>query len=58
MREGAGYRDINWRFGIVAARTPAVMRTAGGYRDIHHRFGRMSQLPSRAASRSATSRFR
>lgn len=57
-RESAGYRDLNWRFGSVAARTPEVMRAAGGYRDIHHRFGRASRVPPRAASVSSASRWR
>ena len=39
-QSGGGYRDVNWRFGSVPARTPSVMRAAGGYRDIHWRFGR------------------
>ena len=38
VQSGGGYRDITWRFGSVAARTPEVMRASGGYRDIHYRF--------------------
>jgi hypothetical protein len=37
---GGGYRDVNYRFGNVPARTPEVMRAAGGYRDVHSRFSR------------------
>jgi hypothetical protein len=33
-----GYRDLNWRFGVVGARSPEVMRAAGGYRDVNYRF--------------------
>jgi len=57
-RASAGYRDINWRFGIVPARTPEVMRAAGGYRDINYRFGGTSRVPTQVASASATSRWR
>lgn len=58
-RAGAGYRDINWRFGDVAARSPQVMRAAGGYRDIAYRFGGVSRVPTHAASTSTTaSRWR
>jgi hypothetical protein len=57
-RASGGYRDINWRFGIVPARTPEVMRAAGGYRDIHVRFGGPARLPTHAASASTTSRWR
>lgn len=57
-RASAGYRDINWRFGVVPARTPEVMRAAGGYRDIHYRFGGASRLPMHAASASTPSRWR
>lgn len=57
-RTSGGYRDINWRFGVVAARTPEVRRAAGGYRDINYRFGDTSQLPMRAASASTSSRWR
>ena len=57
-RASGGYRDINWRFGIVPARTPEVMRAAGGYRDINYRFGGTSRPPMRAASASTTSRWR
>jgi len=57
-RASGGYRDLNWRFGIVPARTPEVMRAAGGYRDINYRFGGTSQLPMRAAATSTTSRWR
>jgi len=57
-RAGGGYRDINWRFGIVPARTPEVMRAAGGYRDINYRFGGTSRVPTQVASMSSTSRWR
>ena len=57
-RASAGYRDINWRFGIVPARTPEVMRAAGGYRDMNYRFGGESQLPTQTAAASTTSRWR
>jgi hypothetical protein len=57
-RASAGYRDINWRFGNVAARTPQVMRAAGGYRDIAYRFGGVSRVPTHAASASTASRWR
>lgn len=57
-RDSAGYRDINWRFGAVGARTPEVMRAAGGYRDIHYRFGQASHTSTQAASASTTSRWR
>jgi len=52
-RVSAGYRDINWRFGTVAARSPRVMLASGGYRDMYHRFGRAPQLPTHAALASA-----
>lgn len=42
-KSSAGYRDINWRFGAVAARSPEVMHAAGGYRDIYYRFGHAKQ---------------
>jgi hypothetical protein len=57
-RASAGYRDINGRFGVVPAHTPAVMRAAGGYRDLHYRFGGASRLPMHAASASTASRWR
>jgi len=57
-RASAGYRDINWRFGIVPARTPEVMRAARGYRDINYRFGGRLRVPTQVASASATSRWR
>ena len=57
-RASGGYRDINWRFGIVPARTPEVMRAAGGYRDINYRFGGTSRVPAQVASTSTTSRWR
>lgn len=57
-RASGGYRDINWRFGIVPARTPEVMRAAGGYRDINYRFGGTSRVPTQVASTSTTSRWR
>jgi hypothetical protein len=57
-RASGGYRDINWRFGIVPARTPEVMRAAGGYRDMYYRFGGASQLPMQSASAATTSRWR
>ena len=37
-QSSGGYRDINSRFGEVAARSPQLMTASGGYRDIHHRF--------------------
>ena len=52
-----GYRDINWRFGVVAARSPEVMRAAGGYRDIYYRFGHAKPRVAQAAA-STTSRWR
>jgi hypothetical protein len=52
-RASAGYRDLNWRFGAVAARSPKVMLASGGYRDMYYRFGRASQLPTHAAVASA-----
>jgi hypothetical protein len=58
VRVSAGYRDINWRFGNVAARSPEVMRADGGYRDIAYRFGGASQLPTHSASAARTSRWR
>ena len=57
-RASGGYRDINWRFGIMPARTPEVMRAAGGYRDINYRFGVGRGIPMRTASASTTSRWR
>ena len=57
-RASAGYRDINWRFGIVPARKPEVMRATGGYRDINYRFGGTSRVPTQAASAAKTSRWR
>lgn len=49
-QSSAGYRDITWRFGVVASRAPQVLRASGGYRDIHHRFGRASGLPTHASA--------
>jgi len=57
-RVSGGYRDLNWRFGIVPARTPEVMRAAGGYRDMNYRFGGILQRPMRAATTVTTSRWR
>ena len=57
-RASAGYRDINWRFGVVPARAPEVMRAAGGYRDINYRFGRASRAPMQTASASTPARWR
>jgi hypothetical protein len=57
-RASAGYRDINYRFGIVPARTPEVMRAAGGYRDINYRFGGTWPSPTQVASTSKTARWR
>jgi hypothetical protein len=54
---GAGYRDINSRFGSIPARTPEVMRAAGGYRDMHQRFGAAPQHDE-TASQSVPSRWR
>lgn len=42
-RSSGGYRDINRRFGAVAARPPVVVQTTGGYRDILYRFTRASR---------------
>jgi len=56
---GGGYRDITWRFGVVPARSPEVMRADGGYRDIHSRFAGTTLNVTRSASRSSTpSRWR
>jgi len=52
-RTGGGYRDINWRFGVVPGRSPVVSREAGGYRDINWRFGRSGAGYSRMASSAA-----
>ena len=57
-RAGGGYRDINWRFGSVPARSPQVMRSAGGYRDIYHRFPGALPSSSRSASNPVPSRWR
>jgi hypothetical protein len=53
-QSGGGYRDINWRFGAVPARSPEVMRADGGYRDINYRFGAAHLTPTQTASRSIT----
>jgi hypothetical protein len=53
-----GYRDVNWRFGIVPARSPEVMRAAGGYRDINYRFPGASLTARQTASKSVPSRWR
>lgn len=57
-RDSAGYRDINWRFGAVGARTPQVMREAGGYRDIRYRFGQTSRASTQTASAARSSGWR
>jgi|1185.fasta_scaffold39974_2 hypothetical protein len=58
-QEGGGYRDINWRFGVVPARSPQVMRAAGGYRDINYRFPSNATLkPTQTASNAAAARWR
>jgi hypothetical protein len=57
-RVSGGYRDINWRFGVVPARAPQVMRSAAGYRDIHHRFPGGAPSASRSASNPVSSRWR
>jgi hypothetical protein len=56
-QSGGGYRDINWRFGSVPARSPQVVHAAGGYRDMRARFG---DAPSagETAARSTPSRWR
>jgi hypothetical protein len=53
-QSSAGYRDITWRFGVVASRTPQVLRASGGYRDIHHRFRGGSVLPAHASAAPAS----
>jgi hypothetical protein len=53
-----GYRDINTRFGTVAARSPQVLRSAGGYRDIHYRFQSGELRAAHTASASVPSRWR
>lgn len=53
-----GYRDINWRFGIVPERAPGVLRVVGGYRDIQVRFGRAARLPTHVTSASMRARWR
>lgn len=55
---GGGYRDINWRFGAVPARSPRVVRAAGGYRDIHYRFQSGSTHTVQTASSSKPARWR
>jgi len=57
-RIGGGYRDINWRFGVVPARTPVVSRSAGGYRDISWRFGRLATDQVRMANAAGAARWR
>lgn len=57
-RASRGYRDINWRFGIIPEREPGVMRVAGGYRDILVRFGRPARLPTHVTSASMRARWR
>jgi hypothetical protein len=56
-QSSGGYRDINWRFGSVPARSPRVLREAGGYRDINWRFGTAYQAV-RMASQAVPSRWR
>ena len=46
-QSSGGYRDLDARFGNVAARSPHVIRAAGGYRDMNQRFA-TAQLPSGA----------
>jgi hypothetical protein len=58
VRASGGYRDINWRFGSVPARSPQVMRSAGGYRDVYHRFPGAVPSTPRSASNPVTSRWR
>ena len=53
-----GYRDLTWRFGSVAARSPMVMRAAGGYRDMHDRFPSVAPGSHESASTSTSSHFR
>jgi hypothetical protein len=57
-QSGGGYRDINWRFGVVPARSPEVMRAAGGYRDINYRFPSATLKPTETASAAAPARWR
>jgi hypothetical protein len=57
-RASGGYRDIDARFGTVAARTPRVSRSAGGYRDIHYRFQSGAVEAQHTASTSAPARWR
>jgi hypothetical protein len=57
-RVGGGYRDINYRFGVVPARSPEVMRASGGYRDINYRFGGWSRVPTGTATTATISRWR
>jgi hypothetical protein len=57
-RASAGYRGINWRFGVAPARAPEGSRATAGYRDIHHRFGGVSRLPMHSASAAKTARWR
>ena len=54
-QSSGGYRDITWRFGVVPARSPQVMRAAGGYRDIHYRFPGSSD-PQAVQTASTTTR--
>ncbi len=56
---GGGYRDINSRFGVVAARSPQALRAAGGYRDINYRFpGNATLKPAETASNAGAARWR
>jgi hypothetical protein len=57
-RSSGGYRDINWRFGAVPARSPEVVRAAGGYRDIHYRFQNGTAKAPQTASEAVPSRWR
>jgi hypothetical protein len=57
-RTGGGYRDVNWRFGVVPARTPVVSRSAGGYRDMNWRFSRLARDEVRMASAVRPARWR
>lgn len=57
-QSGGGYRDINWRFGNVPARSPRLMTASGGYRDINYRFPSGALAPTRTASNSASSHWR
>lgn len=54
-QSGAGYRDMDQRFGSVAERAPATELASRGYRDIHYRFQAASEARKVASAESSAS---